>query len=51
MDLPELIEKYQSLEFEKIIDYEKFTGISLVHHSTRIEGSTLTEVEAQGFNK
>lgn len=30
-----------------VIDFEKFNHISLVHHSTKIEGSTLTEVEAQ----
>jgi len=47
MSLPHLIEKYQKLGIAMVIDFEKFNHISLVHHSTKIEGSTLTEVEAQ----
>lgn len=47
MDLPQLIEKYKNLGIADIIDHEKFNLISLVHHSTAIEGSTLTEVETQ----
>ncbi|MDN3672375.1 Fic family protein [Flavobacterium branchiarum] len=42
-----LIEKYKSLNLEDILDYEKFNMISISHHSTRIEGSTLTEIETQ----
>jgi Fic family protein len=30
-----------------VIDHEKFNLISIDHHSTRIEGSTLTEIETQ----
>jgi len=47
MNLPALINKYKSLGIDDVIDHEKFNLISIVHHSTKIEGSTLTEVEAQ----
>lgn len=47
MDLIEAIEKYKHLGIDDVIDHEKFNLISIVHHSTRIEGSTLTEVETQ----
>ena len=47
MDLPALINRYKSLGIDDVIDHEKFNLISIVHHSTKIEGSTLTEVEAQ----
>lgn len=46
MDL-QLIEKYKSLGIADILDHEKFNHISIVHHSTVLEGSTLTEVETQ----
>ena len=47
MDLPALIDRYRSLGIDDIIDHENFNLISIVHHSTKIEGSILTEVEAQ----
>jgi Fic family protein len=47
MDLIQLIDTYKSLGIDQVIDHEKFNLISIVHHSTRIEGSTLTEVETQ----
>ncbi len=47
MDITSLIEQYNSLHLEEVIDHEKFNLISIDHHSTRIEGSTLTEIEAQ----
>lgn len=47
MDLIKLIDKYNSLGINEVADHEKFNLISIVHHSTRIEGSTLTEVETQ----
>jgi len=47
MDFIQLIDKYHSLGIDQVIDHEKFNLISIVHHSTRIEGSTLTEVETQ----
>lgn len=46
MDL-KLIEKYKALGIADVIDHEKFNNISIVHHSTVLEGSTLTEVETQ----
>ena len=47
MELLELLSKYRQLQLKEVIDYDKFNLISIDHHSTRIEGSTLTEVEAQ----
>lgn len=47
MDLPGLINRYKSLGIDEVIDHEKFNLISIVHHSTKIEGSTLNEIEAQ----
>lgn len=47
MNIPTLIKKYKSLGIDDVIDHEKFNLISIVHHSTKIEGSTLTEVETQ----
>lgn len=47
MNLVKLIDKYNNLGIDQVIDHEKFNLISIVHHSTRIEGSTLTEVETQ----
>ena len=46
MDL-QLIEKYNALGIADILDHEKFNNISVVHHSTVLEGSTLTEIETQ----
>lgn len=46
MDL-QLIEKYRSLGIADVLDKEKFNNISIVHHSTVLEGSTLTEIETQ----
>ncbi|KAA8486828.1 Fic/DOC family protein [Arcticibacter tournemirensis] len=42
-----LIDRYKSLGIEDVIDHEKFNHISIVHHSTVLEGSTLTEVETE----
>ena len=47
MDVVKLIAQYTDLGIDEVIDHEKFNLISIVHHSTRIEGSTLTEVETQ----
>jgi Fic family protein len=46
-DVLNLIERYQNLGIAGVLDHEKFNHISIVHHSTRIEGSTLTEIETQ----
>ena len=42
-----LIEKFQSLNLSAIIDFDKFKGYAITHHSTTIEGSTLTENETR----
>jgi Fic family protein len=38
---------YQELQLESVIDYEKFNHYAITHHSTQIEGSTLTEIETR----
>jgi len=43
--MEDLIKKYNDLGIDKAIDHDKFNAISIVHHSTVLEGSTLTEVE------
>lgn len=47
MDTSSLIEKYNSFALEDVLHYETFSKIALVHHSTVLEGSTLTEIETQ----
>ncbi|CAN5808433.1 hypothetical protein BH10BAC3_BH10BAC3_35580 [soil metagenome] len=42
-----LVEKFQSLNLSAIIDFDKFNRYSITHHSTTIEGSTLTETETR----
>lgn len=45
--LIQLLSKHHDLGISKQIDYDKFYLYSLITHSTAIEGSTVTEVEAQ----
>ena len=47
MELLTLLSEYKKLPLNEVLDHEKFKLISIDHHSTRIEGSTLTEVETQ----
>jgi len=47
MDLNQLITDYKELRIDEVIDHERFNLIAIDHHSTRIEGSTLTEIETQ----
>jgi len=47
MDLIKLIAQYNELGIAGVIDHERFNMIAIDHHSTRIEGSTLTEIETQ----
>lgn len=42
-----LIAQYEQLGIRNQIDYNKFYLYSIISHSTAIEGSTVTEVEAQ----
>ena len=45
--LIQLLDKYRKLGISEQIDFQKFHLYSIITHSTAIEGSTLTEVEAQ----
>lgn len=42
-----LLQKHKELGISEQIDYEKFYLYSIITHSTAIEGSTVSEVEAQ----
>jgi Fic family protein len=42
-----LIQKFQSLNLSANIDFDKFNFYAITHHSTTIEGSTLTENETR----
>jgi len=42
-----LLEKFQSLNLSANIDFDKFNHYAITHHSTTIEGSTLTEIETR----
>jgi Fic family protein len=41
------IDKFNSLNLLDVLDFEKFNQYAITHHSTTIEGSTLTEVETR----
>lgn len=45
--LQKILDEYFSLGIKDQIDWEKFYLYSIITHSTAIEGSTVTEVEAQ----
>lgn len=47
MDLLKLIAEYKDLNLSQVIDFDKFNLYAIVHHSSTIEGSTLTEIETQ----
>ena len=42
-----LLEQYEQYNLSDIIDYDKFNSFVIVHHSSSIEGSTLSEVETR----
>ncbi|MBQ1591436.1 MAG: cell filamentation protein Fic, partial [Treponema sp.] len=44
--LQKILDEYYSLGINNQIDWEKFYLYSIITHSTAIEGSTVTEVEA-----
>jgi len=46
-DIAKLLEQYRSYGLENSIDYDRFNRYALTHHSTQLEGSTLTEIETQ----
>ena len=45
--LTKLLQQYKALGISEQIDFDKFYLYSIITHSTAIEGSTVTEVEAQ----
>ena len=45
--LMKLLQQYKKLGISEQIDFDKFYLYSIITHSTAIEGSTVTEVEAQ----
>ena len=45
--LLDVLKEYKTLGITEQIDYQKFYLYSIITHSTAIEGSTVTEVEAQ----
>lgn len=46
MDLVAIVKKHNSLGIHDVIDHKKFNHISIVHHSAKIEGFTLTGVDS-----
>ncbi len=46
-DLDLLIDNYSRLDLSKNLDYDKFNEYTIIHHSSSIEGSTLTEIETR----
>ena len=46
-EIEQLYQQFQQLGISEAVDYEKYYLYSLITHSTSIEGSTLTEAEAQ----
>ncbi|MBL7735796.1 MAG: hypothetical protein JNL51_10065, partial [Chitinophagaceae bacterium] len=47
MDILKTINEYRSMNLGQVVDHEKFSQYAIVHHSTSIEGSTLTAIETQ----
>lgn len=46
-ELLNTIAEYNALNLEQVIDYERFCMISIVWHSTKIEGCSLSETDTQ----
>lgn len=45
--IEKLIDQYAKYNLSEVINYDKFNSYAIVHHSSTIEGSTLTEIETQ----
>ena len=45
--LEEIVKKYENYLSKGIIDYEKFNQFAITHHSSAIEGTTLTLLETE----
>jgi Fic family protein len=43
----DLIQQYRSSGLAEVVDYDKFNHFAITHHSTNLEGSTLTATETQ----
>lgn len=46
-EIEKLTRQYRSYDIEQALDWEKFNHYAIVHHSTSIEGSSLTEEETE----
>jgi len=46
-ELEHLIVNYQQLNLQEVVDYEKFSMISVMWHSTKIEGCALSETDTR----
>ncbi len=46
-DIGLLLKEFERLQIKQSIDWEKYNYYSMVHHSTSIEGASLTEEETQ----
>lgn len=46
-DIEKLITRFQELKINEVVDFERFSHYAITHHSTFIEGSTLTENETR----
>lgn len=46
-ELLDIITAYKSLNLDQVIDYNRYHEYAIVHHSSGIEGSTLTENETR----
>ena len=46
-ELKRLKKEYVNLDLQNVLDYEKFCMISIVWHSTKIEGCSLTETDTK----
>jgi Fic family protein len=46
-DISTLMSRYKELNLRDVLDHERFNEYAIVHHSSSIEGSTLTEVETR----
>ena len=46
-DISTLLDAYQALNLHEVIDHDRFNQYAIVHHSSTIEGSTLTENETR----
>src|SRR5688572_10591875 len=47
MNIEKTIATYISLNLDAVIDHQKFSEYALTHHSTALEGSTLTEADTR----